>query len=199
MALFRGKYRIESARLKGYDYSSPGAYFVTINTKRRVCWFGEVVGGEMKLSEIGNIIADEWAKTPTIRPKVTLDEWQVMPNHLHGIIVIHESETAARSGQIPFGGSEKPVHINMVETYCRASLPDKTPNQFGPQRNNLGSIIRGFKSACTTRIHNAGFFDFAWQGRFWDRIIRDAGELNRIRKYIVDNPAMWEFKRGTNR
>ncbi|MEX1275890.1 MAG: transposase [Bacteroidota bacterium] len=195
MALFRGKYRIESARLKGYDYSSPGAYFVTINTKGMMWWFGEVADGEMKLSEIGKIIADEWAKTPTIRPTVTLDEWQVMPNHLHGIIVIHESETAARSGQIPFGGWEKPVNINMVETHSSASLPEKTHNQFGPQRNNLGSIIRGFKSACTTRIHNAGFSEFAWQGRFWDRIIRDQGELERIRKYIIANPKKWGDRR----
>lgn len=195
MALFRGKYRIESARLKGYDYSSPGAYFVTINTEGMLHWFGEVVGGEMKLSEIGNIIADEWAKTPTIRPTVTLDEWQVMPNHLHGIIVIHKSETAARSGQIPFGGWEKPVIINTVETHSSASLPDKPHNQFGPQRNNLGSIVRGFKSACTTRIHNAGFSDFAWQGRFWDRIIRDQGELERIGKYIIANPKKWGDRR----
>lgn len=198
MTLFRGKYRIESARLEGYDYSSPGSYFVTINTKWMVCWFGEVVGGDMKLSEIGNIIVEEGVKTPTIRPTVTLDEFQIMPNHFHGIVVIHDSESTARSGQIPFVGRGTAVGVNMVETHSRASLqqqPNTTQNQFGPQRNNLGSIIRGFKSACTTRIHDAGFSNFAWQGRFWDRIIRDQDELERIRKYIVDNPMKWGMKR----
>lgn len=73
MTSFRGKYRSESARLKGYDYSSPGSFFVTINTRGMVCWFGDVVGGEMKLSRTGEIVAEEWLKTPTIRPTVTLD------------------------------------------------------------------------------------------------------------------------------
>ena len=196
MTLFRGKYRIESVRLEGYNYSSPGSYFVTINTKGRVCWFGEVVGGEMQSSEIGNIVLEEWVKTPTIRSTVTLDVWQVMPNHFHGIIIIHKSESAARSGQIPFVDWETSVNINTVETHGCASLQQQpnTQNQFGPQRNNLGSIIRGFKSACTTRIHNAGFSNFAWQARFWDRIIRDADELQRIRLYIKNNPRAWSTK-----
>ena len=198
MKLFRGKYRIESVRLEGYNYSSPGSYFVTINTKGRACWFGEVVGGEMQSSEIGNIVLEEWVKTPTIRPTVTLDEFQIMPNHFHGIVVIHDSESAARLGQIPFVDWETSVNINTVETHSRASLQQQrntNQNQFGPQRNNLGSIIRGFKSACTTRIHSAGFPNFAWQARFWDRIIRDQGELERIRKYIIDNPMKWGMKR----
>src|SRR5512135_1100423 len=88
MTLFKNKYRIESARLRGYDYSSPGLYFVTICTKNRVSYFGDVVNGKMELSPMGNIVADEWQKTPDIRANVQLDEWVVMPNHLHGIIWI---------------------------------------------------------------------------------------------------------------
>lgn len=186
MTLFRGKYRIESARLEGYDYSSPGSYFVIINTKWMVCWFGEVVGGDKKLSEIGNIVVEEWLKTPTIRPTVTLDVWQVMPNHMHGIVVIHKSETAARSGQIPFvgwGTSFKSTAVSVGEKRKSTLLP-----------NSLGSIIGQFKSKCTKRIDDAGFSNFAWQGRFWDRIVRDADELQRIRQYIKNNPHTWSTK-----
>lgn len=191
MTLFRGKYRSESARLKGYDYSSPGSYFVTINTRRMVRWFGDVVGGEMKLSRMGEIVAEEWLKTPTIRPTVTLDVFQIMPNHFHGIVVIHESETAAHSGQIPFG---------FVETTRRVvSTTDKPKRIQSLQPGSLGAIIGQIKSKCTTRIHDAGYSDFAWQGRFWDRIVRDQNELERIRKYLIDNPAKWGLKRKKNK
>ena len=84
---FRGKYRIPSARLKNYDYASNGAYFITICTKNREHFFGQVAGGEMHLSNIGEIIADEWKKTAEIRENVELGEWVVMPNHVHGILI----------------------------------------------------------------------------------------------------------------
>lgn len=195
MTRFRGKYRIESARMEGYDYSSPGAYFVTINAKGMVCWFGNVVGAEMKPSQIGEIVVEEWLKTPAIRPMVTLDVFQIMPNHFHGIIVIHESETAARSGQIPFGDWG-----TVVETTRRVvSTTDKPKRKQTLQPGSLGAIIGQIKSKCTTRIHDAGYSDFAWQGRFWDRIVRDRNELERIRKYIIDNPAKWGLKRKKNK
>lgn len=185
MTLFRGKYRSESARLKGYDYSTPGSYFVSINTRGMVCLFGDVVGAQMKPSQIGQIVVEEWLKTPAIRPTVTLDVYQIMPNHFHGIVVIHESETAARSGQIPFG----PVGTT------RRVVPTENPKR-SLQPGSLGAIVGQIKSKCTTRIHDAGYSDFAWQERFWDRIVRDQNELERIRKYIIDNPAQWGLKRG---
>ena len=180
MTLYKNKYRVESARLKGFDYSSPGGYFVTINTKMMLCWFGDVVDGEMQLSSIGEIVANEWLKTPTIRSNVLLDEWKVMPNHLHGIVVIGESPTV------------------IAETHNSASLHSDNPksNAFGPQLHNLGSIIRGFKSAATNRIHTAGGEKFAWQPRFHDHIIRDDSELNRIREYIINNPLMWYYDKA---
>ena len=88
MDRFKGKYRISSARLPGWDYASAGYYFVTIVTQGRISYFGKIVGGIMHLSPIGAIVAEEWAKTPQIRPNVQLDEWVIMPNHLHGILVI---------------------------------------------------------------------------------------------------------------
>ncbi len=164
---FRGKYRIESARLKDWDYSANGAYFITICAKNRKHFFGEIAGETMQLSEIGEIVVKEWENTQQIRSNVEIDEWIVMPNHLHGIVIINRG---------------------IVETHCNASLHQ---NRFGPQSNNLASIIRGFKGATTKNIHIARFTEFAWQSRFYDYIIRDENELNRIRGYIKNNPINW--------
>src|SRR5262245_43829585 len=98
MTLFKNKYRVESARLKGWDYTRAGLYFITVCTRNRECFFGEVKNGEVHLSAIGDIVAEEWKKTATIRPNVALDEWVVMPNHLHGILIIKSDvvETSRR-------------------------------------------------------------------------------------------------------
>jgi len=120
---YQGKYRISSARLPGWDYASAGYYFVTIVTQGHIPYFGEIVDGKMHLSPIGAIVADEWTKTPQIRPNVQMDEWVIMPNHIHGIINIIEVETPRRG----------------VST--TAWKP-----------NTLGSILNQFKSVCTKRI-----------------------------------------------
>lgn len=108
MNLYKNKYRIESTRLKDWDYSSSGYYFVTICTKNRECIFGDVVNGQMRLSEIGEIVTEEWQKTEQIRENVKLDEWIIMPNHIHGITAIG----------------------NNVETHCDASLQKKNNLSF---------------------------------------------------------------------
>ena len=175
---FRGKYRVESTRLKHWDYSSNGAYFITICTKNREFFFGEIVDGKMDYSRIGEMVKEEWENTKKIRSNVTLDEWVVMPNHIHGIVIIENHN---------------------VETHCNASLPKKSQiNQFGPQSHNLAAIIRGFKGAATKQIHIAGFTTFAWQSRFYDHIIRNENELNQIREYIVNNPIKWDLDRNNS-
>lgn len=190
MELFRGKYRIKSARLKGFDYSSPGSYFVTICARWKICWFGDVTSGQMKLSGIGKIVADEWQKTSLIRPTVTLDEWQIMPNHFHGILMIHESEFAARSGRIPFVDWDRAMVVpKSVSDGKSVETTRRVVSTLKP--NSLGSIIGQIKSACTTRIRDMGHRDFEWQERFWDHIIRDPDELDRIRTYIRQNPKRW--------
>src|SRR6266702_5532956 len=131
MTLFKDRYRVESARLKGWDYSAAGYYFVTICTRNRECWLGEVIDGIMRLSSVGEVVAEEWLKTSQMRDNVTLDDWVVMPNHLHGIVVIGHVETHS-------------VETHRVETHCNASLQGQHMNKFGPQRNNLSSIVRGF-------------------------------------------------------
>jgi len=169
MTKFRDRYRIESTRLPGWDYAGAGWYFVTLCTKNRICFFGDVIDGVMHLSPIGEILAEEWQKTPQIRPKVRLDEWVIMPNHLHGIIVI------------------EPV---VVETPRRGV---STASRL--KAGSLGAIIGQIKSICTKRIWAAGYTDFAWQARFYDHIIRDESSLVRIREYIVNNPAKWQEDR----
>ncbi len=96
MTLFKNKYRVESTRLKGWDYTAAGLYFVTVCAKNRECFFGNVVNAEMCLSPIGEIVADEWQQTPRVRPYVELDEWIIMPNHVHGIIAIGNAADGQR-------------------------------------------------------------------------------------------------------
>jgi len=167
---FKNKYTIKSARLKGYDYSQNGMYFVTICTKDRECFFGEIVNGRMILNEIGKIADQFWREIPKHFPFVNLDIYQIMPNHIHGIIEI----------------------IN-VETQNFASLPKR--NTFGPQSKNLASIIRGFKVGVKKYTTKNDIF-FFWQPRYYDHIIRNESELNRIREYICKNSDNWEKDRN---
>ena len=168
---FNNKYRIPTCRLKGYDYGANGCYYVTVCTKHHVHYFGEIVNGEMQLSEIGKIVQSEWLKTKELRTDMNLllDEFVVMPNHFHCIIFIDN---------------------NQYNTLPSTPL-QSYKNKFGVQSKNLSSIMRGFKSAVTTyaRKHD---IDFAWQERFHDRIIRDNNGLDNVRSYIFNNPRNWD-------
>ena len=180
MTLYKNKYRIESARCPHWDYTSNGYYFVTICTHNRQHFFGNVIAGKMQLSDIGVIVAQEWQKTPHLRPNVQLDEWVVMPNHFHGIIIINNPEETFR--------------INNSEKTFRRNVSKNNKSRLQP--NSLGSIIGQFKSVCTKQIRKIGFTDFRWQTRFHDHIIRDEKSLQRIRQYIINNPAKWELDRN---
>jgi len=161
-----------SIRLKEYDYSQPGEYFITVCTHNHECLFGEITNGQMRLNQNGKIVKEEWLQTAIIRPSIELDVFIVMPNHIHGIIII----------------KDKPPILN-VGTHSCASLQRKP--------RSLGSIIAGFKSAGTKRInemqHTPSFP--VWQKRFYDRIIRNNNELNNIRDYIHNNVLQWAFEK----
>lgn len=178
MTLYKNQYRIESTRLKEWDYSRYGYYFVTICTKDKQYFFGDIVGDKMELSEIGKIVAGEWQKTGSIRDYAKLDEWVIMPNHLHGIIIIQNDD-------------------KNVETHGHASqnppIPSGDAFDASLRKDNLSNIIRGFKSATIRKTHQMGFTNFAWQSRFYDHIIRNEKELHEIRAYIVYNPLKWQF------
>jgi REP element-mobilizing transposase RayT len=170
MTFYKNKYRVEPARLTGYDYSSPGWYFITICTKNRVQYFGEIITVEtpdpgvslsqtakIQLSEIGQIADKYWNEIPVHFPHVNLDAFQIMPDHIHGIIQITAAET---------------------------------PESGVPTHPAIGIMINLFKRACTIETRNAQL-KFAWQTRFHDHIIRDDDELQRIRDYIRNNPKNW--------
>jgi REP element-mobilizing transposase RayT len=173
--LFKGKYRIQSGRLRGWDYSAPGWYFITVCTKDLKCFLGDVVDKQAHLSSVGQIVAEEWQRTERIRPRVKLDEWVVIPNHLHGIIILEETSDAQVVVETPRRGV--------------STLP-------ALKSNSLGSIIGQFKSVCTKRIRTAGVPEFAWQSRFYDHIIRDESSLHEVRQYIANNPLKWELDRN---
>jgi len=177
MDKFKNKYRIPSARLQNWDYGSPGLYFITICTKDRKHYFGEIENDEMILNQLGLIVNSEWEKTPAIRPDMNLEleEFMTMPNHFHGIIMIGENR---------FNSCRDAMHgVSTAAT--------TTANKFGPQSKNLGSIMRGFKSSVTTASKKLNI-EFGWQERFHDHIIRDQNELIRISNYIKTNPQNWK-------
>jgi REP element-mobilizing transposase RayT len=158
---FNGQYRIPSNRLKGWDYSSPGYYFVTICTKDKIPLFGVVEDDQILLSPIGSIVSVNLERIPSIYDHILLDAWIIMPNHIHAIIAIAETPQWGVSATEP----QKSLH--------------------------LGSIINQFKTACTKHIHKLGFYNFAWQPRYYDHIIRNQKSLDKIRAYILGNPAKW--------
>lgn len=172
--LYQGKYRIDPARLAGYDYGSNGMYFITICTHNREPYFGSIVettsadqsphrNYDLKPSLIGQVAIDCWYAIPLHFPFVVLDAFQIMPNHLHGILWICKPDDACQHGE---------------------------PNTFGPQRKNLASIIRGFKIGVKKQA-TIMQLEFAWQPAYYDRIVRNDDELNRIRVYIANNPGKW--------
>jgi putative transposase len=173
MTLFLDQWRIESIRLKDWDYASPGMYFVTICTRDKNPYFGKIVDGKMILSEIGLIAENYWREIPEHFPYTVLDEFIIMPDHIHGIIEITES---------------------IVETlHCNVSTePTNTMSKISPKPESLPTIIRSYKSICTKTINKKqNDNNFQWQSRYYDRVIRDPDELGRVREYIINNPINW--------
>ncbi|MBN1186827.1 MAG: hypothetical protein JXB49_31405 [Bacteroidales bacterium] len=196
---FQNKYRIESTRLKGYDYGNNGKYFVTINTKNREPYFGKILNGKMQLSDVGKITRYELLKTSKVRKNVQLDEWIIMPDHIHAIIVINNRkdnppDRLDRKDDPPdrlTGIPEKPT----IKTIRREKIDGKTRRVVSTLHpNTLGSIIGQIKSLVTKGAWAMGYKDFQWQPRYHDHIIHNNGELNRIRKYIINNPKNWSRK-----
>jgi len=168
-----------SIRLKDYDYSQNGAYFVTICAWQRECLFGEIVNSEMVSNDMGRIVVNEWEKTAQIRSNVDLDVFSVMPNHFHALFLIHDN----------------------VGTHCmhpKSAANDNRAHGRAPlrrQSGSIGSVFAGFKSATTKQINifrNNPDYP-VWQRNYYERIIRNEDELSRAREYIVKNPMKWEL------
>ncbi len=168
------KFRMDSTRLKHWDYSLNGCYYVTICTKAGKHFFGQVADGQVHLSTMGRVADQFWHEIPHHFADVILDRFVIMPNHLHGILSICKNDRANLSS------AEMP---NAVST-------------FGPLKpGSLSVVIGSYKSAVTKWCHQNGYSEFGWQPRFHDHGVEDEDSLNEIRDYIGNNPKRWEMKR----
>ncbi len=180
------KHHRRSIRLRNYDYSQPGAYFVTICTYQKQSWFGEIKNGQMYLNQLGKIVADEWLKTCKIRPNFQLDEWVIMPNHFHGIVIINDYSGDDQS----LGAGNRPLDLGAGNLPLDLGARD-APLQQKP--NSLSSCIAGFKSAVTKRINllRQNTDTPIWQRNYYESILRDEKYLAVVREYIINNPKNW--------
>ena len=161
-----------SVRLRGYDYSRNGVYFVTICTRNRVCLFGDVNRGMMRLNAMGEVVLEEWIRSRELRPNMRFDDWVVMPNHFHGVVSICDS-TSDRSQE---------------KSFARRS------NGVAPRRpRSLSSFVAMFKSTTTRRINVIRDMPGrpVWQRNYYESIVRDRQYLLNIQRYIKNNPAAW--------
>lgn len=186
---FQNKYRISSARLKNWDYGNNGAYFITICTRKREHFFGEIVSvddeNEMQFNEIGVLANEFWAEIPKHFPFVELGNYQIMPNHIHGILIIDkkyivETDTVVETLQCNVSTD------NVIETGKNEQMAKISPNS-----GTISTIIRSYKSVVTKNAHLI-HADFEWQKRFHDHIIRDSESFERIQNYIESNVANWK-------
>jgi REP element-mobilizing transposase RayT len=200
-----------SIRLKGYDYSSPGAYHVTLCSFGKQCIFGRVVNDQMQENECGKIVREQWFESAQTRQELELDTFTVMPNHLHAILWI-VGPSGARPSLRPAANMDlarperaKGVGPNGVRPRLIANeSPERGRTPFAPTNRipamrprSLAAWASGFKSAVTSRIRKLWKKPHAtvWQEDYFEHVIRDEAELLRIRDYILSNPARWKVDR----
>ena len=189
---FQNKYRTRSARCPNWDYSSNAAYFITICTQNRENYFGEIINQKMQLSQIGVIADILWHEIKNHTKNVDLDAFVVMPNHIHGILILNGENN-----------NIKKTNNYSVETLHATSLrnnttplnntpppPNETMSKISPKPGSVSTIVRSYKSAVTKHANRLGY-TFAWQSRFHDHIIRNHRSFQQIREYIINNPVQW--------
>ncbi len=178
MRKYQKSYSNHSSRLQTWDYSKPGYYFVTMVVRGRRRAFGEIRGGIMHKTPLGEFAENSWARTPELRPSMNiwLGEFVVMPDHFHAVLRIGVNEH-----NISLAPSQQP----QTKQQLLHGLND-AKNSFQPQTNNLASIVRGFKAAVTTEARRTGV-PFEWTSRYHESIVRNAGDLHFVRSYIRRN------------
>ena len=216
------RHRRQSIRLMDYDYTQAGAYFVTICAQNKACRFGEAVAGEMRLSDVGWMIVDEWNGLSRRFPAVGLDVFIVMPNHIHGVIVIENivgtnpvgaglvpalpvatgtpvaTDTTTKRVTTSIGATTR-VAPALDDTAVTGTVATGATRRVAP---TLGDVVGAFKSLTTIQYIRGvkiygwpAFHGRLWQRNYYEHIIRDEESLNRIRQYILDNPSRWSFDR----
>ena len=163
-----------SLRLRAYDYAQAGAYFVTVCAHDRRGLFGDIVDGAMRLNDVGKVAQEAWENIPAHFPHVETDAWTVMPNHIHGVIVIL------------YPNVEVPPTVG-------ATHASPLHHRSGPPKHSIGAIVGAYKSAVSKRINATRGTPGArvWQRNYYDHVIRNEADLHRIRQYIEDNPGRW--------
>ncbi|MDD2516190.1 MAG: hypothetical protein PHF26_03160 [Candidatus Gracilibacteria bacterium] len=218
--MYNGPHR-KNLRLKNFDYSQNGYYFITICTQNRENHFGKIIDGEMVLNEFGKIALKCWNEIIKHYGNVGIDEFIIMPNHIHGIIILNFIHNENIVGNEYF--RSKNDKDNVGNEYFRSQNDEDKENvYFSENRNenirsknakdnvrnenirslrrqnaNLSNVIKGFKIGVTKEIRNE--FDnltFSWQKSFHDTIIKNEEQLNKMREYIINNPLQWEFDKN---
>jgi len=198
-----GIHHRHSIRLKGYDYSQPGTYFITIVTQGRSSLFGEIVDGKMRLNNAGKIVQQEWRRLGQRFPHVELDAFVVMPNHIHGIVIIHARDVGAtHPGQTGYSLCKDRLLTRTLMDEDGSPLPDRIYSATrgdramsnGPAPRSLGAIIGQFKARVTKRLWTQpGLTGIpVWQRNYYEHIIRDEDEYSRLHRYIGSNPIHWQ-------
>jgi REP element-mobilizing transposase RayT len=181
--------RRKSIRLERYDYSQAGAYFITLCTQDWKCLFGKIINHVMQTNETGQIVSDSWQWLEKQYDHVELDEWIIMPNHVHGIILItnddtNDDDSVCRGGSRTALSEQDNSHGN-----------EGSPTALSAKRKPIGRLIGAFKTVSTKHMnelrHTPG--KKLWQRNYWEHIVRNESELNRIREYIYNNPKQWEL------
>jgi len=198
---YQNKYRIASARLQNWNYGWNAGYFVTICTKGKDWYFGEVENGEMKLSNAGIIANLLWFEIKNHAKNIELGEFVVMPNHVHGVLILNGNADQINSHDLNESNGPNVETRHALSLRLAHSLHlDNPPQTPGKQRfqnqgkNTLSSIVGSYKSAVTKHCNRLGL-DFDWHPRFHDHIIRDEKSFQRISQYIINNPKKWKKDR----
>jgi putative transposase len=162
-----------SIRIQGFDYSQPGPYFVTICAFHRLCILGRVENGSVRLSRIGEIAHTCWLEIPNHFPNVKVDAFIVMPNHMHGILVIEERARHA-----------VPLRDGAPLEAFRQPVPASVP-----------TIVRSYKSVVSKRVRDScgSRAIQVWQSNYFERVLRDGEEFSNASRYILENPMMWHL------
>jgi REP element-mobilizing transposase RayT len=182
------KHHRQSIRIRGYDYTQASAYFVTLCTHQRRCLFGQIVDGAMYLNCSGQFIQTCWKNLPNHFPFIELDVFVVMPNHIHGIIIITEKTISSSVG----AKHSCPDISNARESLSKNASPCPALPK-GTKSGSLGAIVQNFKSVSTRKINriNSTLGETIWQRNYHEHIIRDQSSLHHIRQYITNNPQSW--------
>ena len=168
---------MKSIRLSNRNYAANGYYFVTICTHKKHCYFGELVNSKMQLSTIGKIADTFWLEIPQHSKSTHLDEYVIMPNHIHGIIVIDNPNNPCRD--VPWNVPTSNDDLSQIMS------------ELSPKSSSLSTIVRSYKSSVSRWCRKNDYNNFTWQPRFYEHIVRNNGSLDKIREYIVNNLLKW--------